>query len=181
MDGCFTQSTAAACDLVVWLKSTYISQQMVTQPWLWPIAETLHFIGLTLVIGIAGLFDLRLMGFTRRMSVEAALSMRGWAALGVAICGITGVLFAARFNQGALEAGKGHELDAIAAAVIGGTSLMGGSGSVLGVILGACVMGVVSNGLDLLGIPPEPKVGVIGAVIIIAAIVDGVRNRRSAR
>jgi len=93
MDGCFTQSTAAACDLVVWLKSTYISQQMVTQPWLWPIAETLHFIGLTLVIGIAGLFDLRLMGFTRRMSVEAALSMRGWAALGVAICGTTGVLF----------------------------------------------------------------------------------------
>jgi ribose/xylose/arabinose/galactoside ABC-type transport system permease subunit len=42
-------------------------------------------------------------------------------------------------------------------------------------------MGVVSNGLDLLGIPPEPKVGVIGAVIIIAAIVDGFRNRRSAR
>jgi len=98
-----------------------------------------------------------------------------------AICGITGVLFVARFNQGALEAGKGHELDAIAAAVIGGTSLMGGQGSVLGVILGACVMGVVSNGLDLLGIPPEPKVGVIGAVIIIAAIVDGFRNRRSAR
>ena len=93
MDGCFTQSTAAACDLVVWLKSTYISQQMVTQPWLWPISETLHFIGLTLVIGIAGLFDLRLMGFVRRMSVEAAMSMRGWAALGVAICGVTGILF----------------------------------------------------------------------------------------
>lgn len=95
------------------------------------------------------------------------------------LCGITGALWVARFNQGALSAGEGHELDAIAAAVIGGTSLMGGVGTVLGVILGACVMGVVSNGLDLLGIPPEPKLGIIGAVIIVAAIVDGVRNRRS--
>jgi ribose/xylose/arabinose/galactoside ABC-type transport system permease subunit len=99
-----------------------------------------------------------------------------------AICGVTGILFVARFNQGALEAGKGHELDAIAAAVIGGTSLMGGSGTVLGVILGACVMGVVSNGLDLVKwIPPESKVGIIGVVIIIAAIIDVFRNRRGAR
>jgi ribose/xylose/arabinose/galactoside ABC-type transport system permease subunit len=98
-----------------------------------------------------------------------------------AICGITGTLYVARFNQGALEAGRNHELDAIAAAVIGGTSLMGGSGSVIGVILGACVMSVVSNGLDLLKIPPEPKVGIIGAVIIIAAIVDVLRSRRGVR
>jgi ribose transport system permease protein len=96
------------------------------------------------------------------------------------ICGITGFLYVARFSSGTMEAGKGHELEAIAAAVIGGTSLMGGSGSVLGVILGACVMGVVSNGLDQLGLPPEPKTGIIGAVIIVAAIVDVVRNRRRA-
>jgi ribose/xylose/arabinose/galactoside ABC-type transport system permease subunit len=96
------------------------------------------------------------------------------------ICGITGFLYVARFTSGTMEAGKGHELEAIAAAVIGGTSLMGGSGSVLGVILGACVMGVVSNGLDLLGLPPEPKTGIIGTVIIVAAIVDVLRNRRRA-
>lgn len=93
MDGCFAQSTASACDLVLWLKSTYISHQMITQPWLWPIAETLHFIGLTLVIGIAGLFDLRLMGFTRRVSVQAAMDMRAWAAAGVAMTLVTGVSF----------------------------------------------------------------------------------------
>jgi ribose transport system permease protein len=98
-----------------------------------------------------------------------------------ALCGITGFLSVARYNSGSLETGKGAELDAIAAAVIGGTSLMGGSGSVLGVILGACVMGVVSNGLDKLNLPPEPKVGIIGSVIIIAAIVDVVRNRKNAR
>lgn len=93
MDGCFSSSTVAACDLVVWLKGTYLSQQMITQPWLWPIAETFHFIGLTLVIGIAGLFDLRLMGLTRRVSVQAAMDMRGWAAAGVAISLVTGVMF----------------------------------------------------------------------------------------
>jgi ribose/xylose/arabinose/galactoside ABC-type transport system permease subunit len=95
-----------------------------------------------------------------------------------AICGITGFLFVARYTSGTMEAGKNHELDAIAAAVIGGTSLMGGSGSVIGVILGACVMGVVSNGMDLLGAPAEPKLGIIGMVIIVAAIVDALRNRR---
>ena len=93
MDGCFTQSTVSACGLVLWLKSTYLSQQMITQPWLWPIAETLHFIGLTLVIGIAGLFDLRLMGLTRRVSVRAAMDLRAWAAAGVAITLVTGVSF----------------------------------------------------------------------------------------
>ena len=93
MDGCFAQSTVTACDLAVWLKSTYVSHQMVQQPWLWMICETLHFIGLTLVIGIAGLFDLRLMGFTRAVSVEAAMDMRDWAALGVAINLVTGLLF----------------------------------------------------------------------------------------
>ena len=94
------------------------------------------------------------------------------------ICGVTGFLFVSRYTSGTMEAGKNHELEAIAAAVIGGTSLMGGQGSVLGVILGACVMGVVSNGMDLLGAPAEPKLGIIGSVIIVAAIVDALRNRR---
>lgn len=98
-----------------------------------------------------------------------------------AICGITGFLYVARFTSGTMEAGRNHELEAIAAAVIGGTSLMGGSGSVLGVVLGACVMGVVSNGMDMLGIPPEPKLGIIGAVIIAAAILDAYRNRGQSR
>ncbi len=97
-----------------------------------------------------------------------------------AICAITGMLYVARYSQGSLVAGNGDELNAIAAAVIGGTSLMGGAGSVLGVILGACIMGIVANGLDLLEIPSEPKLAIIGAVIIVAAIVDVVRNRRRA-
>ena len=54
-------------DLIVpWLKATAVSQAMTTSPWLWPVCETLHFIGLALLVGAAGLFDLRLLGLARR-------------------------------------------------------------------------------------------------------------------
>jgi hypothetical protein len=80
-------------DLVTFLKSTWLSHQMLTQPWLWAICETLHFIGLALLIGGAGLFDLRLLGFMRRVPVSAIAPVRRWAAFGVLINLVTGVLF----------------------------------------------------------------------------------------
>jgi hypothetical protein len=79
--------------IVVWLKSTAVSQAMVDLPWLWPVCETLHFVGLALLIGAAGLFDLRLLGFLKAIPVQAAMQMRGWAVAGIAINLITGVLF----------------------------------------------------------------------------------------
>jgi uncharacterized protein DUF6644 len=82
-----------AHSIVVFLKSTAISQMMVHQPWLWPLCETLHFIGLALLIGTAGVFDLRLIGFMRRLPVAAAMRMRPWAGLAVLINLVTGTLF----------------------------------------------------------------------------------------
>ncbi len=79
--------------VVMWLKSTAVSHAMVQQPWLWPICETLHFVGLALLIGAAGVFDLRLMGFLKRIPVAAAMEMRVWAAVGIVINLITGLLF----------------------------------------------------------------------------------------
>jgi hypothetical protein len=79
--------------IVVWLKSTAVSHAMTTLPWLWPVCETLHFVGLALLIGAAGLFDLRLMGFLKAIPLAAAMQMRGWAAAGIIINVITGVLF----------------------------------------------------------------------------------------
>jgi len=75
------------------LKSTWISRQMITQPWLWAICETLHFIGLALVIGAAGLFDLRLMGLLRRIPIATVMPVRRWAAAGVGINLVTGLMF----------------------------------------------------------------------------------------
>ena len=79
--------------VVALLKSTWISHQMTGQPWLWAICETLHFIGLALLIGAAGFFDLRLMGFMKRIPLTAVMPVRRWAAVGVAINVITGTLF----------------------------------------------------------------------------------------
>jgi ribose/xylose/arabinose/galactoside ABC-type transport system permease subunit len=98
------------------------------------------------------------------------------------ICGalsaVTGMLFVARFQSAQADAGKGMELDAIAAAVIGGTSLMGGQGSVVGVLIGAVIMGVIRNGLVLMEVSSYWQELIIGSIIVLAAILDIVRSRR---
>jgi hypothetical protein len=79
--------------MIAWLRSTAVANEMVTQTWLWPICEALHFTGLALLIGTAGFLDLRLLGFMRGVSVAAAMQMRGWAVLGLVINLVTGVAF----------------------------------------------------------------------------------------
>lgn len=79
--------------LVQWLQATRASQYIVYQIWIWPLAETLHFMGLTLVIGIAGFFDLRLMGFFSRASVRAVRELMPFAMVGFLLNLVTGVIF----------------------------------------------------------------------------------------
>ena len=79
--------------IVVWLKSTAVSHAMSMSPVLWPICEMLHFIGLALLIGAAGLIDLRLMGFLKSVPLTAMMQLRKWAALGLLINIVTGTLF----------------------------------------------------------------------------------------
>jgi len=79
--------------IIVWLKSTGISHAMSMSPVLWPICEMLHFIGLALLIGAAGLIDLRLMGFLKSVPGAAVMQLRKWAALGLLINVVTGTLF----------------------------------------------------------------------------------------
>jgi hypothetical protein len=79
--------------MILWLKGTAIAHAMVGLPWLWPVCEVLHFVGLALLVGSAGLFDLRLMGFLKSIPLRAAMQMRGWAAAGIVINLVTGVMF----------------------------------------------------------------------------------------
>lgn len=79
--------------LVTWLQGTWLSQAIVFNTWIWPAAETLHFIGLTLVLGIVGLFDLRLMGFFRGTAVAAVRDLMPFALVGFALNLITGLIF----------------------------------------------------------------------------------------
>ncbi len=85
---------------------------------------------------------------------------------------LAGVVLTARLNSAQPIAGINYELDAIAATVIGGTSLMGGQGSVVGTLIGALIMGVLRNGLNLLGVSSFVQQVVIGAVIILAVMMD---------
>lgn len=79
---------------IIWLRATSISMTLQqAAPWLWPICETLHFVGLTLVIGIAGFFDLRLMGMMKRISLKAAHELIPWSIVGFTLSVSTGLVF----------------------------------------------------------------------------------------
>jgi ribose transport system permease protein len=99
-------------------------------------------------------------------------------ALGGMLTGLAGMIEASRLMTGQPAAGNGYELQAIAAVVIGGGSLHGGEGSVIGTLIGAFIMGLLSNGSDLLGVSPYLQQAIIGAVIILAVTVDELRKRR---
>lgn len=94
------------------------------------------------------------------------------------LTGLSGMIEASRLMSGQPTAGQGYELQAIAAVVIGGGSLRGGEGSVLGTLVGAFIMGLLSDGSDLLGINPYWQQVIIGAVIILAVWLDELRKRR---
>lgn len=80
-------------DAVTWLAATWISSHMRDLKWMWPTCETLHFVGLSLLIGGAGLFDLRLMGFMRQVPVTAVRDFMPYAIIGFVTNLVTGIAF----------------------------------------------------------------------------------------
>jgi ribose transport system permease protein len=90
---------------------------------------------------------------------------------------IGGVLMTARLGVAAPTAAQAYELDVIAAAVVGGTSLMGGEGTILGVLIGAFIMQVLRNGLVLVGVSAYWLQAVQGFVIVVAIMLDQLRKR----
>jgi len=94
------------------------------------------------------------------------------------LAALSGLVLTSRLSIGQPTAGAGYELDAIAAAVIGGASLMGGQGTIPGALIGATIMGVLRNGCDLLHVPPFWQQVAIGVIIISAVFIDQFRRRR---
>lgn len=95
------------------------------------------------------------------------------------LCGFAAAIHVSRTGGGQPTAGAGMELQAIAATVIGGTSLSGGQGGVPGTLIGAFLMAVIQNGCDLRGDPPHVQLVIIGCVIWLAATYDGLRRRKA--
>jgi len=95
-----------------------------------------------------------------------------------ALCALSGIILSGTLNSAEPAAGSGYELDVIAAVVIGGASLSGGEGSIVGVIIGAALMGVLRNGFVLLGISAYWQIVSIGVVIIAAVAMDSIKSKR---
>lgn len=121
------------------------------------------------------------IGGNEEAAVLSGVNVRASKVLIYTICGflagLASVLFVSRLNSAQPTAGIAYELDAIAATVIGGTSLFGGEGSIGGTVIGTLIMGVLRNGLNLLNVSSFWQQVVIGVVIVTAVYVDQLRHR----
>ena len=95
-----------------------------------------------------------------------------------ALAALSGILLASRMNSGQPNAGVSYELDVIAAVVVGGTSLSGGAGSIAGTFIGAMLIAVLRNGLNLLNVNSYIQQVIVGLVILLAVMLDQIRRRR---
>lgn len=95
------------------------------------------------------------------------------------LAGLAGIVLSARTTSALPQAGVSYELDAIAAVVIGGTSLSGGTGSIVGTLFGALLIGVINNGLNLLGVSSYYQQVAKGLIIVFAVLIDVWRKRRA--
>jgi ribose transport system permease protein len=101
--------------------------------------------------------------------------------LGGALAGVAGLILAARLSSAQPNTGVGFELDAIAAVVLGGTSLMGGEGTIWGTTIGAFIIGILNNGFNLMNVSPFYQLIAKGAVIVLAVLVDQVIKAGTSR
>jgi len=142
------------------------------------------------IIGIAGHIVLRRTTFGRRVLATggnetsarysgidtASIKFRVLMLSSVAAA-VAGMLYAGRLHSGRFQFGEGDELSVIAAAVLGGTSLFGGAGTVVGSIMGALMIGLINNGLVLMGLEFSQQLIARGAIIIIAVAISQTRKR----
>lgn len=141
------------------------------------------------VLGVIGHIVLRRTGFGRRVLAtgggETAARYSGidtknvkFKVLVISSCAaaLAGMLYAGRLQSGRFQLGEGDELSVIAAAVLGGTSLFGGKGTVIGTIVGALMIGLINNGLILMGLEFSQQLIARGGIIILAVALSQKRN-----
>lgn len=121
------------------------------------------------------------IGSNEEATALSGINVRKWKLriymLAGAFTGLAGVVIASRLSSAQPGQGMGYELQAIAAVVIGGTSLSGGKGSIVGTVIGALIMSVLTNGLRVISVPQEWQDVAIGAVILVAVYLDMLRRK----
>ena len=122
------------------------------------------------------------LGSNEEATRLSGVNVAGWKTAVYTLCGLfsglAGVLIASRLNSAQPALGAGYELDAIAAVVIGGTSLSGGEGSILGTIIGAFIISTLTNGLRIMSVPQEWQIVITGAIVVLAVFLYILRRRR---
>ena len=88
------------------------------------------------------------------------------------LCGVAGIVLASYVGYGTIAAGEGYELDAIAAAILGGTSPLGGVGTVFGALIGALIMSSLTSGLQMMNVQPAWQYLLKGIVLVLAVYAD---------
>ncbi|MGO4859904.1 ABC transporter permease [Arthrobacter sp. 2MCAF14] len=123
------------------------------------------------------------IGSNEEATALSGINVRSWKlwiyTVAGAFTGLAGVIIAARLNSAQPGQGLGYELQAIAAVVIGGTSLAGGKGSIVGTVIGALIMSVLTNGLRIISVPQEWQNVAIGVVILVAVYLDMLRRKET--
>ncbi|MDM0116506.1 ABC transporter permease [Variovorax sp. J22R133] len=169
---------------------TYISQESLIGEWFpaLPIPNAVLILFVVAIVASIVLNKTPLGRYTFALgSNEEAVRLSGvnvdfWKivvyTVSGAICGIAGLIIASRLNSAQPALGQGYELDAIAAVVIGGTSLSGGTGTVIGTIIGAFIMSVLTNGLRIMSVAQEWQTVVTGVIIILAVYMDIIRRKK---
>ncbi|HET7701881.1 MAG TPA: ABC transporter permease [Candidatus Limnocylindrales bacterium] len=124
------------------------------------------------------------LGSNEEATRLSGVNVDRWKIAVYALCGLfaglAGILIGARMTSAQPSVGLGYELDAIAAAVIGGTSLSGGEGSIVGTIIGAFIISTLTIGLSIVGVPDQWKLVITGLVVIGAVWLDILRRRNRA-